>query len=319
MDELLSKFRELPRREFEEYVVRESAQQITDKIAEMLLYQKARLRLTQPMEKKIDQHVDAELRRRVTSNYGGIQRRMERELEQEGWSLEGYRTHVRRSFIISTYLDDDVRPRVAEPTRAELLAAFNEAADSFRKPSRRSMALIDVRVSEFLPRGEDATPEKKAEARALAQARITEAQAQLRNGVPFADVARKYSQDSKAEDGGVWGYVNPDSVQDRFAPALVKLQTLSQGQVSDVVETPDDFFLVKCDELDPGTNPDFQNVQPQLREQLFARAYNKKINELVMELRKTARIEPENLEPFHAAVVSSAMTRVFAFEPSSRP
>ncbi len=319
LDELELKVKEASRRDFEEYVERESVQLITDKIAEMLLYQKAKLRLTQPMEKKIDEYVDAELRKRVTANHDGIQRRMERELEQQGWSLDGYRAHVRRSIIISTYLDDELRPKVAEPSRAELLEAFHAAADSLQKPPRRSMSLIDVRVSEFLPAGESAAPDKNAEARTLANARITEAQSELRKGVPFSDAAKKYSHGSKAADGGIWGFVNPESVQDRFAPALAILQTLQQGQVSDVIETPDGFFLVRCDVLDPGSNPDFQTVQPQLRELLFARAYNKKIGELVMELRKTARIEPENLEPFHAAVVSAALSKTASLGGPPKP
>lgn len=319
MDDLMARAKNSSRRDLEEYIARESAHHITDKIAEMLLYQKAKLRLTQPMEKKIDSFVDAEIRKRVTADYDGIQRRMERNLESKGWSLDGYRAHLRRSIIISSYLDDELRPKVAEPTRAELLAAFHETTDSFRKAPRRSMSLIDVRVSELTSPGDEATDETMAEARTLARARIIEAQAQLRRGVSFAEVARKYSHGSKAQEGGAWGFVNPESVQDRYAPALTKLQTLQEGQISDVIEGPDGFFIVKCDELEPGTNPDFVSVQPQLREQLLARAYNKKVTELVVELRKSAKIVPENLEPFHAAVVESAMRSVSMLTPSTKP
>jgi peptidyl-prolyl cis-trans isomerase SurA len=314
MDELERKARDSSPRDLEDYVSRQSAELITDKIAEMLLYQKAKLRLTQPMEKKIDDYVDAELRKRVTANYDGIQRRMERELEQQGWSLDGYRAHVRRSIIISTYLEMSRPGRRSTPPNFRSLGGRRDPAPA----PRRSMSLIDVRISEFLPAGESAAPDKIAEARNLAKAHITQAQSELRNGLPFADAARKYSHGSKAVDGGAWGFVNPDSVQERFAPALGKLQTLQPGQVSDVVETPDGFFLVRCDELDPGANPEFQSIQPQLREQLFARAYNKKIAELVMELRKHARIEPENLEPFHAAVVAEVLGKAKALSASAK-
>lgn len=292
------------------FIARESVQLITDKIAEVLLFQKAKLRLTDPMEKKIDEYVDAEIRKRVTADFGGIQRRMERELERQGWSFDGYRTHLRRSIVISTYLDDVLRPRVPEPTRAELLTAFQENAGTLHKPPRRSMSLIDVRHSAFLPKGGEATPDQKSEARVLARARIAEAQAELRNGTPFPDVARKYSMDSKALDGGAWGFVNPESIQDRFAPALSRLETLQQGEVSEIIELPDGFFIVRCDVFEPGVTPQFVTVQPQLREMLFARAYNKQIAELVMQLRKSATIEPENLESFHAAVVASAMQSI---------
>lgn len=307
---LEEKKKELSSREFEEFVMRQSADLISDKIAEMLLYQRARLRLTTPMEKKIDEYVDAEIRRRVTARYDGIQRRMERELEQQGWSLEGYRESVRRSVIISTYLDDELRPKVAEPTRAELLEAFHQVAESRRTQARRSMSLIDVRVSEFLSEGREADDGQKAEARALALARITEAQAEILRGLSFSDAARKFSHASNAPDGGSWGFVNPESVQDRYVPALAALDNLQQGQISGVIEAPDSYFLVRCDELVPASNPDFQSLQPEIREKLFAREYNRQIAELVIELRKTAKIEPENLEPFHAAVVADARARI---------
>lgn len=310
METLLRKARESSRRDFEEYVARESAELITEKIAEMLLYQRAKLRLTDAMEKKIGQIVDAEIRKRATEKYGGVQRRMERDLEQQGWTLDGFRTHMRRSIIISSWLDDEIRPQVAEPTRAELMAAFRETSESLRKAPRRSMSLIDVRVSEFLPKEGEVSDEQKAQARALASAHVNQAQAELRKGVAFTEVARKYSHASNAPDGGSWGFVNPESVQDRFQPAVAALQRLLSGQVSEVISTEDGFFLVRCDELDPGTNPDFVSIQPQLRGQLFTRAYNKRIAELVADLKKSAKIEPQNLESFHRAVVLSALSRV---------
>lgn len=309
MDLLERKVKEIPARELDSYLARQSADLISDKLAEMLLYQRARLRLSVPMEKKIDEYVDAEMRRKVTARYDGIQRRMERELEEQGWSLEGYRENVRRSVVISTYLDEDLKPRVAEPTRAELLEAFQDLSASQATGAKRSMSLIDVRVSEFLPAGDDPSDAKVAEARTLARARITEAQMAIRQGMSFADAARKYSHAVNAPDGGSWGFVNPESVQERFAPALAVLETLKQGEVSDVIETPGSFFLVRCDEVVGGTIPDFQTAQPELREKLFARAYNRRISELVLELRKTAKIEPENLDPFLMAVAADAKTR----------
>ena len=306
MDELAAKARKSSPGDMEEYLNRRSGELITDKLTEMLLYQKAKLRITAPMEKKIDEYVDADLRKRVTARYDGVQRRMERELESQGWSLDGYREILRRSIIISSYLEDEIRPHVAEPTRAELMEAFRQAEGSLRRPPRRSMSLIDVRVARFLPEGSEPSQAQREDAHRQAKDQITQAHAELKNGMPFAEAAKKYSHASNAADGGSWGFVNPESVQDRFAPALARLQTLQPGQVSEVIETPDSFFLVKCDELDPGSKPDFQTVQPELREQLFARSYNKAIADEVADLRKNSRIEAEQLETFHVAVVAAA-------------
>ncbi len=310
-DELETKYKELSQQQFRVFVAERSAQLITDKIAEVLLYQRAKLRMPDGMDKKIEEYADGEIRKAVTADYGGVQRRYEKKLEKQGHTLDAVREQLRRQIVISSFLDNEVRPRVAEPTRADLYEAFHSNIDAWRRPARRSMSLIDVRISEFLPK-DAATPtrEQSEAARAEARMRIEAARSELGTGTPFADVARKYSQGLHAEEGGVWGYVNADSVRERFVPAVSALAKLDAGRVSDIIETPDGFFLVRCDALQPGVEPDFQSVQPQLREEFFRSQYNRQIAELVFELRKNARVEPESLERFHSAAIAGAFNIV---------
>ena len=310
-DELETKYKELSQQQFRVFVAERSAQLITDKIAEVLLYQRAKLRMPDGMDKKIEEYADGEIRKAVTADYGGVQRRYEKKLEKQGHTLDAVREQLRRQIVISSFLDNEVRPRVAEPTRADLYEAFYSNIDAWRRPARRSMSLIDVRISEFLPK-DAATPtrEQSEAARAEARMRIEAARSELGTGTPFDDVARKYSQGLHAEEGGAWGYVNADSVRERFVPAVSALAKLDAGRVSDIIETPDGFFLVRCDALQPGVEPDFQSVQPQLREEFFRSQYNRQIAELVFELRKNARVEPENLERFHSAAIAGAFNIV---------
>jgi len=242
-DELETKYKELSQQQFRVFVAERSAQLITDKIAEVLLYQRAKLRMPDGMDKKIEEYADGEIRKAVTADYGGVQRRYEKKLEKQGRSLEAVREQLRRQIVISSFLDNEVRPRVAEPTRADLYEAFQNNIDAWRKPARRSMSLIDVRISEFLPK-DAATPtrEQSEAARAQARQRIEAARTELGTGTPFADVAREYSQGVHVEEGGAWGYVNGDSVRERFVPAVESLAKLDAGRVSDIVETPDGFF-----------------------------------------------------------------------------
>ncbi len=306
-DELDAKHNALSSSQFRQYVAERSAQLITDKIAEVLLFQRASLRMPEGLDKRIEDYTDAEVRKTVTADYEGVQRRYEKELEEQGRTLDEVREQMRRQVIISSYLDAEIRPRVAEPTREQLYDAFQTNIESWRKPARRSMSLIDVRVSEFLPKGSTApTREESEAARNEARRRIGVAQSEIRSGASFAEVARKYSQGLHAEEGGAWGFVTADSVRERFVPALIALDTLDAGEISSTVETPDGFFLVRCDELQPAIEPDFQTVQLELREEFIRNRYNRQIAELVFELRNSAHIEPENLERFHAAVVMAA-------------
>lgn len=293
--------------EYRIFVAERAAQLITDKIAEMLLYQRASLRQAEEVGKKIDAYVDGEIRKIVTEDHGGLQRRYEKYLESQGSTLEQARTQLRRQFVISGYLETEVRPKVAEPTRSDLLAAYESNREAWRRPARRSMSLIDIRVADLLPSDVDAPAREQMQAaREEARSKIKAAQLELRNGASFAEVARRYSHGARAAEGGAWGWVTPDSIRERFQPAVAALEKLGAGQVSDILETPEGFFLVRCDELEPALEPDFQTVQPQLKEFYIRKVYNQMIAEHLSELRAKARIAPARLERFHAAVVAAA-------------
>lgn len=291
------------------YIDRRAAQLLTDKVAEMLLYQTASLRLEDDMRKIVDKYVDQEIRKIVTDDHGGVQGRYERFLAQQGRTLDDARRKLRRELIIASYLEDTVKPKVAEPTRSELLKLFEDHRDEWRRPQRKSMSLIEVRVLDRLP-ADVTSPsrEQQAEARNLSRAKIMQAQAEVKGGGTFSDVARKFSDGSRATAGGVWGWITPGSVTERYAPAVEKLYALRSGEVSDILETPDGFFLVRCDESDDGFEPTFENVQQRVKERHHQIEFNKLVGRQIDELSRKARIEPSDLSLFHAALVATAPT-----------
>ncbi|MBU0716921.1 MAG: peptidylprolyl isomerase [Planctomycetes bacterium] len=303
-EELTTQRKTLQPQAYRAYVEQRAVQWINDKIADALLYHRASLRLTPEMNTRIDSYVDTEIRKIVTRDFDGVQRRYEKHLEEQGRTLEEERAGLRRTVIVTSYLEQEIKPKVAEPTRAELLAAYESNRDSWRTPARRRMSLIDVRVLDRLPQGVTTpTREQLAAARAEARSTIQAARDELRHGASFDEVARRYSDGLHAEDGGAWGWVSRGGVRPRFAPAVEALYELDTGQVSDVIETEDALLLVRCDEIDPGTEPQFTEVQPDLADQHYRETYNRMVVELMMELRQQANVDLAELERFHAVVV----------------
>lgn len=310
-DELTDKAKTLSGEELQAFVAKRSAELITDKIAEMLIYQKASLRQTPEVEKRVDAYIDGEIRKIVTAKYDGLQRRYEKYLESQGTNLDQVRNRYRREFVIAGYLENEVRPKVAEPTRADLVEAFASNKETWVRPERRSMSLIDIRASDLLPAGvNEPTREQLAAAREEARTRADAALVEVRGGGDFAELAKRYSHGANASEGGKWGWVNAADVRERFLPAVDALGKLTTGQTSNVIETPDGFFIVRCDEFEPAFVPTFESVQPQLKEYVSRRLYNHLVNELITELRSKARIEPANLDRFHASVVASGLEMV---------
>ncbi len=309
-DDLAARQQSLPPDEYRTYLERLAARWITEKLTDVLVYHQASLRVSEEMGPRVDAYVDAEIRKVVTAEYGGVQRRYERDLQSRGRTLEDERERIRREAIISSYLDTEIRPKIAEPTRAELLAAFEANRERWHRPARRRMSLIDVRVLDRLPPDEDSpSRETLAAARAEARSTILTVRDELGNGGSFDEVARKYSDGLHAEEGGTWGWVSREGVRERFGPAVDALYRLEAGQVSEVIETDGAFFLVRCDEVDAGSEPSFEDVQPELKERHFVASYNKLLGELVAKLRRQARIDSTELERFHATVVDVTLNQ----------
>jgi len=309
-DELRRQANHLTPSEYQDYVVRRAAVLIRDRIAGMLLYQRAKLRLPPDAQGRIDGFVDGEIRKIVTTEYEGRQARYAKKLESEGRTLDEVREQLRREVVITSYLEAEVKPKVSEPTRAEMWQVFQAAADSLRRMPRRRMSLIDVRTRNRLPAGVSApTPEQLETARTEARSRAETALAEVHDGVAFAEVAQRYSDGLHAAEGGSWGWIAPGSVRERFEPVVHAAELMPAGSVSEIIGADDDFLIVRCDEIDPGYEPDFQAEQPRLRNEIIRNDYNRRIEDLVEELRSKARIEPTNLEQLHAAVVAAAPTR----------
>jgi hypothetical protein len=223
--------------------------------------------------------------------------------------------------LIARYLETEIKPKVVEPNRSELWSAFQANQDKWRRPPRRMMSLIEIRILDRLPKEVDQpTREQLAQARAEAKARAKAAHDAVAHGAEFTEVVREYSEGLSAAEGGSWGWVTKEGVRKRFEPAVEALYRLQAGEVSGIIEADDAFFIVRCDALDPGVEPDFQSVQPELREWLYRAAYNQQIAERVRSLRDKARIEPADLNQFHAAVVQAALDhRLAAAVPPARP
>ncbi|MFQ5591217.1 MAG: peptidylprolyl isomerase [Phycisphaerae bacterium] len=310
--ELQQQARALSPLQYREYVEREASKWIVEKMTETLLYQRASLHYSPEMRATVDKYVDGEIRRIVTESHGGVERRFEKHLASLGRDIEAVRSGLRRRIIIASFLESEIKPKVVEPTRTELLAAFRASSDAYRVAPRRRMSLIDVRVRDRLDSANtDPTAEQLAAAREEARSIIQMAKTEIVSGQEFASVARRYSDGLHSTEGGDWGWVRKGSVRERFEPAVDALFQLDVGQVSEVVEADDGYFLVRCDEVDPGVEPSFQDAQPALRASLSQASYERLLAGLLAELRSKARIEPPDIERFHAGLVAAAMGEEF--------
>lgn len=274
-------------------VIKRIQAELIAQVQDLLLYQEASKDLTEPMMDALDRYVDQEIKDRVNREFGGRQSRFEAHLASMRMTLQDARERSRRRIIIVKYLQDNVLPRIADPTRRELLDYYHANMDAYTEAERRELYLIDI------PKGHDADQ---------ARSEIERARSRLAAGEEFEGVARELSKGIHAADGGSWGHIK-SPLQGRYADVSDVFFRLGPSQISDIIETDDAFFIVRVGRLTQADTRGFAEVQPELVERYRNAQFELLRSERVRSLLEKASIEPSE-DLFLRAVVDEALERL---------
>lgn len=150
---------------------------------------------------------------------------------------EQYREPERVKVQILEFRPIDFSGRV-NPTDAEISAYYEANLSQFQKPEEVHARHILFKVA---PDASDAD-------RQAARARADEVLAKARGGADFAALAKEFSQDSTAANGGDLGTFGRGVMTPPFEQATFALEP---GQVSEVVETQFGFHIIKLEAKNP--------------------------------------------------------------------
>ena len=110
--------------------------------------------------------------------------------------------------------------------------------------------------------------------------------ARLKKGAKFEDIAKKQSKDpGSGANGGDLDWANPRSYVPEFTEALLKL---NKGQLADApVKSQFGWHVIRLDDVRQATLPKFEEVKPQIAQQL----QQTKLAKFQEELRTKAKVE----------------------------
>ncbi len=110
--------------------------------------------------------------------------------------------------------------------------------------------------------------------------------AQLKKGGKFEDIAKKQSKDAgSGAKGGELDWANPSSYVKEFSDALV---ALNKGKTSETpVKSQFGFHVIRLDDVREAPLPKFDDVKPQIAQQLM----QGKVGKYQEELRSKAKVE----------------------------
>jgi len=159
-------------------------------------------------------------------------------LKQRQLNLADLKTETRTELIVNKTVEAEVAPKVVVG-QPELDAFYKENPDQFKQPEQ-------VRASHILfPIDASAAEDAKKKTRAEAESVLKRAQ----SGEDFAALAKQYSKDSSASNGGDLNFFP----RGQMVPAFEQVAfTLDPGKISGLVESQFGIHIIKVTEKRPG-------------------------------------------------------------------
>ena len=187
--------------------------------------------------------------------------------------------------LYSTLLEQLIRGRLmvvegrklglqADPEVKKRLTAFEDQAIQQVYTQR----VIDAQVSDAALRQRYADtiatmpPKEELHARHIlvkAEPEAVKIIAELKKGADFGEMARLYSTDGAAANGGDLGYFRRDEMIDTFAAAAFALRNGEFSQAP--VETEFGFHIIKAEDRRPAPPPSFDDLKEELRQEMASK------------------------------------------------
>lgn len=125
-------------------------------------------------------------------------------------------------------------------TEADLRDYYDQHRDQYRQPEQ-------VKVSHILIKTPVPGPDGKVDDKAVAEAqqRAEDILKQIKSGANFEDLAKKYSEDTSAKDGGSLGWIGRGQTVPEFEKVAF---SLPKGQISGIVKSSYGFHIIRVDD-----------------------------------------------------------------------
>ena len=191
---------------------------------------------------------------------------LDQAVRQQGSSLAEFRVKVREQAIIQALLQQYVYGKITLLT-PELEAYYNSHQDQYTEPAK-----VDLAEIVLLTEGKDA---------AQVQKRAEEIEAKLKQGVPFEDLAREFSDGPTAEKGGAIGSFTRGSLDPSLADLLFGLK---DGEITGILHQEFGFQILKVLAMTPATVKPFDEVRPQVSQAVYEEKARPDVDEFLKNL-----------------------------------
>ena len=223
---------------------------------------------------------------------------LQKAAEAQGVSWEDFKASLRNRIISQQVIRDEVGAHI-NISPSEVQAYYNAHKQDFDEPEQ--MRLSEILIPTANP--DDATQV------AAAKVKADDAEAKLKGGADFTELAKADSSGVTASNGGDLG----EWKRGQLAKVLED-QTfdLKPGQFTEPIRTKQGYVILKVTEHTPGGVAPLKEVEPQIEDQIGMTKMNPALRDYLTKLREDAYIEikdgyvdsgasPNEMKPIYSA------------------
>jgi hypothetical protein len=258
-------------------------QQLVGRIADALLYSRARKDAGEKIDDELDKVVTAETRRFVM-DFGGDYAKAEQVLKRMGMDWAKFEQYQRRRILSQSYISQQL-PKDQPITYSEMMTAYNETKGQlYSMPAVLQFRLIDLEPAKM--RDIDANRPRQEQAREL----IDEIMKRIKQGEDFERLANEYSGSNKALTGGLWQKLAPDSLVAPYDVLAKQAATMKPGDLAGPTEVEGHIFIMQLVMYQPENVESFEKVQNQIKAAIAADRMRRAIDKLNEQLVQQASV-----------------------------
>jgi len=199
-------------------------------------------------------------------------------LEQQGFTVEGYRKTLRKQILELKVVNTAVRSRVTvSDDEVKTYYKQNEKLVAGDRQSHLRQILVAV-------------PDHASDADIDTKKRVAAKVMELaKGGTSFAELAKQYSDDDGTKaSGGDLGWVGKGVLVDALDDAMAQMEA---GDLRGPIRTDRGWVVLQLVERKAGDLKPYEEIKEQLRKQLYDQQVEKAQQSWIKELRKKAHVE----------------------------
>jgi peptidyl-prolyl cis-trans isomerase SurA len=224
--------------------------------------------------------IDQEIKRQMRELYNGDDARFREELKRSRLTMEGYREMTKEKMVVQAMRAQQFSD-APPPLPNEISNEYGEIKNSLRDVTKDVITFRKIFIPSSDPRNPLATPDAQL---ALAE----DICKQLGSGKSFEELARTYSKDAFAEQGGLQESVPRTDLSPEFAAIIFDAPV---GKIVGPLVDPQGFTVVQSASIEFGPAPSLGEVREMIEERVRKKKTSAQYERWIESRRKRAMID----------------------------